>query len=94
MGAWDGRHANGEKGGKTYAAVARQVVTENTLFCGLVVKAVLDGLGIVMIEMEENKQPIIWGRKNYDEKVHPLLVKTTLVEKTKGKRDDTYHIDF
>ena len=75
MGAWDGRGAKGEKGGKTHAAVAKQVATKNTLFCGLVVTAVRDGLGIAMIEMEENKQPIIWGREDDDEKVHPLVVK-------------------
>ena len=55
-----------------FSKFSKQVVAKSTPFNATATLAALDGLGIAMIEIDQGKHPMIWGKSNYDPKVHPL----------------------
>ena len=76
-GQWDGRSHTGKNTEDDFSKFSKQVVAKGTPFNATVILAALDGLGVAMLEIDEGKQSIIWGKSNYDPKLHPLLVRAT-----------------
>ena len=82
----DGRSQAGKKTEDDFSKFSKQVVAA--------ILAALDGLGIAMIEIDEGKQPIIWGKSNYDPKVHPLLVRATQTAVATSETSAQFHLDY